>query len=189
LKLFFISFLISFLGSIPLGSLNLTALKIYKNKNLTSLILFCFIAAIIEFFYSYIAVELENKLPKTKILDLISIFVFLFLAILNWNQKQNEKKISFGNIIFSAFSLSIFNAAVITFWLILAHEIKNWGVEIEPIFLFSFGVSFGTFFSILSFVILISKILDKVNFQKLNKLISILFFLLFFYSILNYLRK
>ena len=169
--------------------MNLTALKIYQEKNKTHLILFCLIASIVEFFYSYIAIILESKISEYFYLDFFSIFIFLLLAILNFFAKEKTIQVNYQTSILSAFFLSIFNPQVIPFWVLISHEIKKWKIIFEPIFLFYLGISFGTFLSIFLFAVLFQKLIKKISEKKLNQILGLVFFGLFLISLLKQILK
>lgn len=169
--------------------MNLTALKIYSEKNIFHLILFCLITSFVEFFYSYLAIILESKISKLLILDILSIFIFLFLAILNFRSKEKQMNQSYKTSILSAFLLSSLNPQVLPFWILTSHEIKNWGVELEPVFLFCAGISFGTFFSIFLFAVLFQKLAKNISSKKLNQILGIIFFGLFLFSLIQLIIK
>ncbi len=166
--------------------MNLTALKIYKEKNILHLILFCLIASIVEFFYSYLAIILQSKISEFKILDFISIFVFLILAILNFTSKEKQVEKNIKTSVLSGFFLSILNPQVIPFWVLVSNQIQNWQIKLEPIIFFCLGISFGTFTSIFLFAVLVQKIVKNILLKKLNQILGVIFLGLFFVSLYKF---
>ena len=80
-----VGFLVSFIGSIPLGYLNIIGFEIYTKSNILQLIYYLFGVLIIEGIVIYGTFYFANKLnmnPKLK--KWISIFSVLFLIFLTY---------------------------------------------------------------------------------------------------------
>ena len=94
LKNIIVGFVVSFIGSIPLGYLNLIGYQIYFNSNISQLNLYLFGVLCIEAIVIYTTLKLSSKVamnPKWK--NYISIFSFIFLlgiALLTYNSSSNE---------------------------------------------------------------------------------------------------
>jgi hypothetical protein len=93
LKNISVGFLVSFLGSIPLGYLNLAGLEIYSKSGLHNLVLFLFGVIFVETFVIYFtllfAKQLVSNKKLMKFIDLFSVlflFVLAFVFYLNLNQ-------------------------------------------------------------------------------------------------------
>ncbi len=197
--LLILSCLVSFLGSIPLGSLNLTALQIYIVNKKSALAFFCFASALIEFAYSFSAINLEqtfNQIPEMKFyLQIGSSFVFFCLAIYNFFSKPKSlnsitanKNLSNTKSFLQGIFLSLFNLQAILFWIFLSHFFRNqFNLKISSFFeslIFAFGVALGTFFSLYLFAVFFSRIFsDLFKPASLNKILGVLFFLMFLLSI------
>ena len=76
-----VGFLVSFIGSIPLGYLNLAGLEIYSKSGLHNLILFLFGVVFIETFVIYFtllfAKQLVNNKNLMKFIDFFSVVLCL----------------------------------------------------------------------------------------------------------------
>ncbi len=186
----------SFLGSIPLGTLNLTAIQIYLQSNFKSVVYFSLSASIVEFFYSYLAIKGEMYISENdfinSIFSYISILVFLLLGFSNLKSKNNRinlEMISHKNSflknnnnqpILKGFILSVLNPQAIPFWIILSNFLKKENfVQFQTfadILYYTMGIAFGTFFCLLTLTFFIGKILKQKNIQflLLNKTIGIL---------------
>ena len=186
----------SFLGSIPLGSLNLTAIQIYLKSDFKSVVYFSLSASIVEFFYSYLAIKGEIYISENNfinsIFSYISILVFLLLGFSNLKSKNNNinlEKISYQNSflkfnysqpIRKGFILSVLNPQAIPFWIILSNFLKKEGFvqfqSIADILYYTIGVAFGTFFCLLTLTLFAGKILKQKNVRMvfLNKSIGVL---------------
>lgn len=79
-----VGFLVSFLGSVPLGYLNLVGLEIYAKSGLHNLVFFLFGVIFIETFVIYFTLLFARELIKNrklmKVIDLFSVGFMLTLA-------------------------------------------------------------------------------------------------------------
>ncbi len=202
---FLISFVLSFLGSIPLGSLNLTALQIYIYNQFKQVVYFALAASLVEFFYSYFAIRGELLLSHypflNQIFSYITIAAFIILGVINLSSK--EKPISIQslhalNSVFvpldfrffrKGFVLSILNPQAIPFWLILSDFLVKQGLvefnSTADTLYYTSGVAFGTFICLLSFAVFAGKILKQkqIRMEILNRAIGSLFIAIAFFQI------
>jgi threonine/homoserine/homoserine lactone efflux protein len=197
--LLILSCLVSFLGSIPLGSLNLTALQIYIVNKKSALVFFALASALIEFVYSLAAINLEqtfNQIPEMKLyLQIGSSLVFFCLAGYNFfskpktiNSVLENKVLSNTKSFVQGILLSLFNLQAILFWIFLSHFFRNqFNLKLSSFFesiIFAIGVAIGTFFSLYLFAVFFSRIFNNlIKPESLNKILSVLFFLLFLLSL------
>lgn len=128
LKNIFVGFAISFIGSIPLGYLNLIGYQVYSTSNFNQLNLYLLGVLIIEAIVIFTTLKFSSKVamnPKWK--NYISIFSFIFLlaiAILTYNSSSNENTtldkynayLSYSAFI-SGITLSCINVAQVPFWM------------------------------------------------------------------------
>lgn len=195
----------SFLGSIPLGSLNLTAIQIYLQSNFKSVVYFSLSASLVEFIYSYLAIKGEMYISENDFINsffsYISILVFLLLGFSNLRSTNNniklEKisyqnsflKINYNQPIRKGLMLSVLNPQAIPFWIILSNFLKKGGfVQLQTIadnLYYTMGVAFGTFFCLITLTLFAGKILKQKNVRMvfLNKSIGILLIALGFIQI------
>ena len=182
----------SFLGSIPLGSINLTALQIYLKNNFRSVVYFSLSASFIEFFYSYFAIKGEILLSENIFLNYIfsyiTMFAFFVLGVLNINAKEKsiiESNISLSHsyfkVIRKGFVLSILNPQAIPFWLVLSNFLEKQDLvkfhSTADMLYYTSGVAFGTFFCLLVFALFVGKILKQIQIRMkiLHRAIGLLF--------------
>jgi hypothetical protein len=86
LKNIVVGFLVSFIGSIPLGYLNVIGFEIYSKLGINSLILFLFGVISVEVFVIYFTLIFANKLVNNlKLMKAIEIFAIFFLIILAYS--------------------------------------------------------------------------------------------------------
>lgn len=166
LKNILVGFAVSFIGSIPLGYLNLIGYQIYSTSNLNQLNLYLIGVLLIEAIVIYSTLKLSSKVamnPKWK--NMISVFSFIFLigiAFLTYNSTSSqenslEKYNSF--LSYSAFIsgviLSSINFAQIPFWmswnLYLTNE--NYIITSKKMsLLYVLGTISGTYFGMLAII-------------------------------------
>lgn len=86
LKNISVGFLVSFIGSIPLGYLNLVGFEIYLKFGMNSLFFFLFGVMSVEVFVIYFTLIFANSLMNNKkLMKFISIFAIFFLLILAYS--------------------------------------------------------------------------------------------------------
>ena len=188
----------SFLGSIPLGSINLTALQIYLQTNFRSVVYFSLSASFIEFFYSYLAIKgeifLSENIFLNYIFSYITMFAFFVLGILNISSKEKRTvegiirvpnmslSLSYFHIIRKGFILSVLNPQAIPFWFVLSNFLEKQDLvefhSTADTLYYTSGVAFGTLICLLAFALFVGKILKQrqIRMKILNRAIGILFF-------------
>jgi len=79
-----VGFVVSYLGSIPLGYLNVVGLEIYSKSGFSNLTLFLFGVVFIEAFVIYFTLIFANRLVNNiklmRVIDIFGVFFLLFLA-------------------------------------------------------------------------------------------------------------
>ena len=200
-----VGFLVSFIGSIPLGYLNIIGFEIYTKSNLLQLVYYLFGVLIIEGVVIYTTFYFANKLnmnPKLK--KWISIFSVLFLIFLTYyfypsesqninNQTKHQRFVGFPSFIIGLI-LSSLNFAQVPFWLSwnLYLVNKNYiSSEKKLGFYYVVGTLFGTFFGMLA-LILGLKSITKSGFVSENIILNniwIIFLALTIFQIVQLLRK
>jgi hypothetical protein len=199
-----IGFLVSFIGSIPLGYLNVIGYEIYNKSDLYQLILYLLGVVIIEAIVIYGTLFFAEKLSlKPKLKRNISLFSILFLLGLTYyfyNAGQSEQASKDYLILFSYPSfiigliLSCLNFAQIPFWLswnlYLVNE--NYISETTNLKMYYFvGTLLGTFSGMLALIMGIQKISTTgvVNSTFLSSHIWIIFLVLTLFQIVQFVRK
>ncbi|MFY0482697.1 hypothetical protein ACI6PS_08825 [Flavobacterium sp. PLA-1-15] len=94
LKNIFVGFVVSFLGSLPLGYLNVIGLEVYSRTNMDNLILYLLgvitIEAIVIYCTLLFADKLSRKKKLMKFIDFFSIIFMLVLAYIFHSQSKSE---------------------------------------------------------------------------------------------------
>ncbi len=206
LIIFGASFVVSFLGTLPLGVLNTTASHVAMNQGIIAACYFMLGAILIEIPYSLIAILGSVYIYKNEYLFTVFKFVssFLMLCIGFWylihnpiamNMSVMMTPIGKTHLFVLGIVLSTLNVAGIPFWLFWGtHLIKKGFLSIKPIsiFLYALGIATGTLFGFLLFI-KASNFLFKT--LTINTLVSqhiigvILIFVAFFQILQSFQRK
>lgn len=129
IKIVFAGLLISFLGSLPFGTLNITAFNIAATQNINDAILFTFAVVFIELLAVYITLKGVNKINfKSKFFYYglpFAILLLLYLAISNFISASNPQEMKMNLPLFPMIQspillgllLSVLNPLHIPFWM------------------------------------------------------------------------
>jgi NO-binding membrane sensor protein with MHYT domain len=194
LKNIIVGFVVSFIGSIPLGYLNLIGYQIYSNSNINQLNLYLFGVLCIEAIVIYTTLKLSSKVamnPKWK--NYISIFSFIFLlgiALLTYNSSSNESNsldkyntyLSYSAFI-SGIILSCINVAQVPFWMSWNLYLTNENYIIakgKAGLLYVLGTVAGTYLGMLAIIFSIETAKNKnyISPTFFSKHIWVIFFVL-----------
>jgi threonine/homoserine/homoserine lactone efflux protein len=172
--IFLITFLISFIGSIHPGPLNLSVIQTTLQKSLTPALLMALGGVIPEIIYGYLAVEgvmIFEKYPIVfKVMQWAVVPILLFLGIQQIIASRQTKKeiISSQNITQGAstrgastrgastrgastrgFFLSLFNPQLLPYWIVILANYQNYESlrisDLSDKILFVLGTSTGAF--------------------------------------------
>ncbi|TDO77321.1 hypothetical protein EV143_10483 [Flavobacterium chryseum] len=192
LKNISVGFVVSFLGSIPLGYLNLVGLEIYAKSGLSNLVFFLFGVVFIETFVIYFTLLFAKQLVQNKklmkIIDLFSIvfmFVLAFIFYLNFNQPSKSKDHLQEYLLYSPFAIGIIlnclNFLQVPFWTswnLYLLKAKFITIERELKYYYIAGTLIGIFFGMLSLIVVLQTIFEKTN--QFSKYVMPVFVPLFF---------
>lgn len=191
---FLTAFVISLVGSLPLGVLNLTTVEIALKQTILQAFYFASAAALVEFGQALIALKFSTLFADNPSLEYwINVFVvpvFLGLGLYYWflddevKQKKREGFSSFGRGIM----LSLINPLAIPFWVAwgtIAHA-NGWLVlENLPIIVFILGISLGSLATLMLFALfarLVAARVEKLN-RCMNEIIGVVLFSLGLYQL------
>ena len=202
LKNSLVGFLISFVGSIPLGYLNVIGYQIYAKNGLHSTLAYLFGVVLVEGIVIYGTLKFANFLAlQKKWIKRIDMFSICFLLVLGMSfflqsasSTTNSALISrlpfFTGLIFSGL-----NFIQIPFWMSWnLYLVNNKYISIaKPIYYFYiFGTIFGTFFGMLGLILGLSYLSQSnliLNALIISKAIPILFFGMAIFQIIQFYRK
>lgn len=195
---FFIGFVVSFLGSIPIGTVNLAVIQTTVNSNFKSGFYFSLGATIVELIYSAIAIKFIAFLLDNKSVDIfIQIFsvpVFIVLAVMYFRKGEPEmgvnQEIKRGKNFYNGLVIGLVNPLQIPFWIAYGSYLlsNDWIRNEEALInVFIVGISLGTLL-ILTLIAFLSKKLVSVFELKtrlINKFIAGVLIVLALYQIIK----
>jgi hypothetical protein len=200
-----IGFLVSFIGSIPLGYLNIIGFEIYKKTNLIQLVNYLlgvvFIEAIVIYATLYFAHKLVVNKKLNQFLSLFSIAFLLFLTYYFYSSNNDTKAetssfnyfLQFPTLI-TGILLSSLNFAQVPFWLswnvyLVNEKYLYEGKKLKIFYLL--GTILGTFFGMLLLILAIVRFSNTgiVNKNFFSEHLWIIFLGLSIFQIIQWLRK
>ncbi len=187
-----IGFLVSFIGSVPLGYLNLVGLEIYSKSGLHNLVFFLFGVVFVETFVIYFTLLFARQLIRNKklmkVLDYFAIgfmFALAFIFYFSFNQATKSKNNLSEYLMFSPFLIGIilncFNFLQLPFWtswnLYLLNG-KYIAIERKLKYYYIAGTLIGVFLGMFSLIVVLQTIFQKTN--QFSKYVMPVFIPLFF---------
>ncbi len=188
---FFVAVIVNFVGYIPLGNINLTAMQISVNKGLKQVVVFATSFALVEGVFTYVLMRFAEWFATKKDflgwLEWIMIAVFLLMGVLSYIQSKKEVEPMNDDqkrdSIKTGILLGVFNPMIIPFWTIggtylIAH---NWiSTEGFALIIFAVGASIGSFACLYLFGRFAQYIQGKFSFSHrvINRSIAYMFFTL-----------
>jgi threonine/homoserine/homoserine lactone efflux protein len=181
-----VGFLVSFIGSIPLGYLNVIGFNIFKFSGINATIHYLLGVIVIEFFVIFGTLLFAKKLNQNpRLLQFIDAFSIIFMFILayiffsNSNSSESNKDIFVNfndNFFYTGLIFSALNFIQIPFWLswnlyllnkkhIQNSKIGNW--------FYVTGTLLGTFMGMLVLILSLNYLSNQVDFLS-KYLISII---------------
>ena len=202
IKNIIVGFLISFVGSIPLGYLNVIGFEIYSSKGFFNTIEYLIGVVIIEAIVIYITLVFANFLTQQKTwLKRIEIFTILFLLILGFSFLINNSQANSTSIyttylpFFTGLILSSLNFIQIPFWTGWnLYLINNNYITIKKnnLYFYLFGTLIGTFLGMLFLILGLHYFSSNNSFISQNAIsvaFPILFFGLALFQIIKFYKK
>lgn len=198
LKNIFFGFIVSFLGSLPLGYLNIVGVQILSKWGMNPLISYLFGVILIEAFVIYFTVIFATKLAENrrlmKFIDFFAVFflfliAYLFYAYSNQNAEDHDylKKYVHYSPFLIGMVLCGLNFLQIPFWLgwNLYLMNGNYILLVQKLkFHYIFGTVVGTFFGMLAVIVLLNSLSQKI--LDYSKVIIPIVIPLFFISLAIY---
>jgi threonine/homoserine/homoserine lactone efflux protein len=169
-----LGFTSSFIGTLPLGMLNLTVLQLSLANRQKQAIAFSLGATVIEFTQigmTLLGMNVLLAIPQlSNIFSFISIPVLIYLGIKNFKKDPNTEGSSLTpkSTFYQGAVLAFANVVVYPFWLLWGNIfVKNGWLTPTPTayFYFSFAAAFGTFGAFLFFILL-----GKILWKRLTRL-------------------
>ncbi len=199
---FSLGFTMAFIGLVPPGMLNMTAVRTKIQKDKKTALLFSIGAALVVIPQAYIALEFAKYFIKNpEILEWLSqagIFVLFAMSLVFFMQarkkvKNNNSNSRKGNYFFIGILLSTMNMLAIPFYFFMSAflEKKEWLIMQQPwINVFVLGASFGAFVLFLVYISFAEWIENKAQFiaRNINYILSVLFLVLGILALINLIK-
>lgn len=177
LIIFFTGMLISFLGSLPLGSLNVSAMQVAITENIRSAIQFSLGVALVEILYVRLSLQgIDWILANQKlfyILQWITVFIFIAMAASSyWAFSKNDaakKNILLNNKMnrfWLGFTMSAVNPVQIPFWFIWSTYLLSNKILLPTqahFNIYTTGIGIGTLIGLALFIFTGKWMLNKLN--------------------------
>jgi threonine/homoserine/homoserine lactone efflux protein len=168
----------SFVGTLPLGMLNLTVLQLALNNKQPQAVMFSIGASVVEcvqIFVTLISMDILLNLPYVNtFFSIISIPILIYLGLKNMKKSANTEggNLTEKNTFHQGIVLGFANVVVYPFWLLWGNVfVKNgWLMpSSSAYFYFSVGAGIGTFIGFFTFILL-----GKILWKRLRKLQNIM---------------
>ncbi|MBA4144157.1 MAG: hypothetical protein C0523_00220 [Cytophaga sp.] len=198
LQAFLIGFIISFVGSIPPGTLNLSVLQLGLEGKIKTALRFALAISIIEYPYAWIGVEFEHWITSNPSVvenfRLITAIVMTTLGVLSILQVKNPPATT-NKFRESGFRrgivLSILNPMAIPFWVAITAYFKAHGwIDLSTaglVHTYVFATSLGAMALLTLFIFLANKLAHVVKDSMLVKLTpGVILLVLGLYAFWNY---
>jgi len=172
IKNIFVGFIVSFVGSIPLGYLNIVGFEIYSKFGMNSLVFFLFGIISVEVFVIYFTLIFANSLVNNKkLMKAIEIFAIFFLLILAYsfyahsNQTAKDQNYLEKYVMYSPFLIGVIlnclNFLQLPFWtgwnLYLINS-KYIFIEKKLKYFYISGTIIGTFLGMTALILALNSI-------------------------------
>ena len=176
LKNIFFGFIVSFLGSLPLGYLNIIGVEVLSEWGINSVVFYLLGVILVEAVVIYFTVIFANQLAASKKLmksiDFFAIFFLLMIAYLfyvNSNQTVESHNYLENYVQYSPFIIGMvlcgLNFLQIPFWMgwnLYLLNAKSISLERNLKFYYILGTLVGTFFGMLLVIILLDSLSQKI---------------------------
>jgi threonine/homoserine/homoserine lactone efflux protein len=173
MKLLLAGFVLSLLGSLPPGLINLSVAYIAIRRSFFAAMALGAGAAFAEYFQALIAVALVGVMPTFKAaFEWVAAVLFLSLGIylLLWPQKPGQPdeidEVSIQSYFNRGVLISIFNLLAIPYWVTYCSWLQTegwWSDKTSDMLIFAAGVSIGTIGAFGLYAWFSTKILQRVN--------------------------
>lgn len=186
-----VAIVVNFLGYLPFGNINLTAVQISVNKGMKQALVFITTFSIFEAFFTYLLMRFAEWFAEKEELiywlDWVLVFIFVVLGVNSWSNSKSEFKEPETHrkrdSIKAGILLGLFNPMQIPFWMIggtylISNEwISTQGLGLE---VFGLGAALGAFLALYLFAKFARYIQEKFSLSSkvINKSVAIIFFIL-----------
>lgn len=190
IRIFFTGLLISLLGALPLGTLNITAMQVSIQENSRNAIKFSLGVALVEIAYVRISLQgmtwVINHHTLFYVLEWVTVLLFVILAISSFvsaKKSRDQKNMLLDNKMnrfFLGFTMSALNPVQIPFWFIWSTYLLSNNIlkPIETQFnSYTVGIGFGTLLGLAIFIFAGKWLVNKLqaSHRAINITVGIIF--------------
>lgn len=198
-QVFLVGLIISFIGSIPPGTLNLAVLQLGMEQKIKTALRFSLAVSIIEYPYAWIGVVFEDWVTSSPIIvdnfQLITAIVMTLIGLFSiWSaRKPSEFSVRFNESGFRrGIVLSILNPMAIPFWVAYTAFLKSQGwIDISTPWLvhsYVLGTAVGVMILLIIFAFLAKRLAHHVKDNRIVKMVpGVTLLVLGLYAFINYL--
>jgi threonine/homoserine/homoserine lactone efflux protein len=198
-QVFLVGLIISFIGSIPPGTLNLAVLQLGMEQKVKTALRFALAVSIIEYPYAWIGVVFEDWVTASPLIvdnfQLITAIVMTIIGAFSiWSaRKPSEFSVRFNESGFRrGIILSILNPMAIPFWVAYTAFLKSQGwIDLSTPWLvhsYVLGTAVGVMILLIIFAFLAQRLAHYVKDNRIVKMVpGITLLLLGIYAFINYL--
>ena len=175
-RIFFTGLLISLLGALPLGTLNITAMQIAIQENIRNAIKYSLGVALVEILYVRLSLKGMNWVMENavlfRVLEWSTVLLFMILAVSSFitaRKNSDQKNILLNNKLnrfFLGFSMSAINPVQIPFWFIWSTYLLSNGF-LDPTELqfnvYTVGIGVGTLIALAIFIFAGNWVVNKLK--------------------------
>ncbi|MBK8043091.1 MAG: LysE family transporter [Haliscomenobacter sp.] len=187
LLIFFLVFIIGYLGTMPFGPINLSVIDTAISRNFRSAFFFSLAAALVEIPQSLVALRfglsVSQWIEESWVAKTLAVLVFVGMGAMFFLKKPREedKKSSDQGDFLHGFVIAVMNPQAIPFWVVVLAYLKTaqqltltTHMALPLILAFLLGVGFGKLFALLTYARLSQLIIARLSFVGLwmNKIIG-----------------
>jgi len=199
IQVFFVGAIISFIGSIPPGTLNLAVLQLGMEQKIKTALRFALAVSIIEYPYAWIGVVFEDWVTSSPlIIDNFQLITAIVMTVIGafsiWSaRKPSEFSVRFNESGFRrGIILSILNPMAIPFWVAYTAFLKSQGwIDLSTAWLvhsYVLGTAVGVMILLIIFAFLAKRLAHYVKDNKVVKMVpGVTLLALGLYAFLKYL--
>lgn len=198
-QVFLVGIIISFIGSIPPGTLNLAVLQLGMEQKVKTALRFALAVSIIEYPYAWISVVFEDWVTSSPLIvdnfQLITAIVMTVIGAFSiWSaRKPSEFSVRFNESGFRrGIVLSILNPMAIPFWVAYTAFLKSQGwIDLSTPWLvhsYVFGTAVGVMILLIIFAFLAKRLAHYVKDNRIVKMVpGVTLLVLGLYAFIKYL--
>jgi threonine/homoserine/homoserine lactone efflux protein len=194
---FITGLIVSFLGTLPLGVLNITIMDVSLKKGMSSALRFALACSLVELVYSYISVQLTKTIinfpalgPVTEVAANITLLGMGIYYIRKQGQLSASKQKPISSFYLGAI-LSILNVVAFPFWILYTTLLQGKGIvglsQHSLIITYVIGISIGTIAGLLPFAYA-SRFLVRIQARhrhRMDRMIGFLFLSLSLFQLIS----